>query len=315
LTIGKQDLVGLVVIRNEDIIDAIAVEVALGERRGRGDGQVVPTRDVSTRIPTTFTSTLLPRSDGSYGATVGDFKGDGIDDVFVWNYNQANEVLLNNGQGVPGAMVLDRFGYVTPGTLGFTSTLLPRSDDSYGATVGDFNGDGIDDVFVANFNQANEVLLADGQGGFTSTLLPRSDNSRGAIKGDFNGDGIDDVFVANDNQANEHAWYDPCDDDGYYFRDALGERGCYACPRHTTDTRHAMTMCELCPAGRIGPEGGSAFTHDQRFFCIPCEAGTARGLTETECATCATGLFANAGAPSCEPCQPTSYKHRWGRRD
>jgi hypothetical protein len=30
LTIAKQDLVGLVVIRNEDIIDAIAIEVAHG---------------------------------------------------------------------------------------------------------------------------------------------------------------------------------------------------------------------------------------------------------------------------------------------
>jgi hypothetical protein len=47
-------------------------------------------------------------------------------------------------------------------------------DYSRGATVGDFNGDGIDDVFVANRNQANEVLLGDGQGGFTSTLLPRA---------------------------------------------------------------------------------------------------------------------------------------------
>jgi hypothetical protein len=61
------------------------------------------------------------------------------------------------------------------------STLLEeRSDNSYGATKGDFNGDGIDDVFVANRNQANEVLIADGQGGFTSTLLARTDNSSGA---------------------------------------------------------------------------------------------------------------------------------------
>jgi hypothetical protein len=58
----------------------------------------------------------LSRSDYSYaatvgdysrGATVGDFNGDGIDDVFVANRNQANEVLLGDGQG------------------GFTSTLLP----------------------------------------------------------------------------------------------------------------------------------------------------------------------------------------------
>jgi hypothetical protein len=215
---------------------------------------------LSARVPTTFASTLLSQAYervDSYGAIKGDFNGDGVDDVFVANYGQqndvghANEVLLGDGQG------------------GFTSTLLPRSDASYGAIKGDFNGDGIDDVFVANSGQANEVLLADGQGGFTSTLLSRYDYSQGATVGDFNADGIDDVFVANYGQANEHAWYDPCDDDGYYFRGGLGERGCYACPRHTTDTRHSMTMCESCPVGRIGPEGGSTFAHDQRFFCRP----------------------------------------------
>eukprot|EP01046_Picozoa_sp_COSAG06_P121158 COSAG06_NODE_68623_length_213_cov_2.061404_2_plen_41_part_01 len=41
--------------------------------------------------------------------------------------------------------------------------MLARSGVSLGATVGDFNGDGIDDVFVANNGQANEVLIANGQ--------------------------------------------------------------------------------------------------------------------------------------------------------
>ena len=65
--------------------------------------------------------------------------------------------------------------------------------------MGDFNGYGIDDLFVADYVcEQNEVLLADGQGDFTSTLLARSGRSRGGAVGDFNGDGIDDIFVAND---------------------------------------------------------------------------------------------------------------------
>eukprot|EP01044_Picomonas_judraskeda_P041770 COSAG03_NODE_21183_length_307_cov_3.067308_1_plen_87_part_01 len=81
--------------------------------------------------------------------------------------------------------------------------MLARSDLSTGGAVGDFNGDGIDDIFVANGGQQNEVMLADGQGDFTSTLLARSDLSAGGAVGDFNGDGIDDIFVANSGQQNE----------------------------------------------------------------------------------------------------------------
>ena len=151
---------------------------------------------------------------------------------------------------------------------------LARSDSSFDGAVGDFNGDGIDDIFVANRDQQNEVLLADGQGDFTSTLLARSDSSYGGVVGDFNGDGIDDIFVANRGQHNEYLWYDPCSDDGFFY-DAP-TRGCYACPRYTTDTRHSVSRCEACPAGTIGP--GQALKHDQRFFCIPCEAGKTRAL-------------------------------------
>ena len=176
---------------------------------------------------------------------------------------------------------------------------LARSDSSFDGAVGDFNGDGIDDIFVANRDQQNEVLLADGQGDFTSTLLARSDSSYGGVVGDFNGDGIDDIFVANRGQHNEYLWYDPCSDDGFFY-DAP-TRGCYACPRYTTDTRHSVSRCEACPAGTIGP--GQALKHDQRVFCIPCEAGKTRALEQTECTLCPVGRFAGSGAPSCEPCQ------------
>jgi hypothetical protein len=60
-----------------------------------------------------------------------------------FRFREQNEILLGNGQG------------------DFTSTLLARSDGSLGGSVGDFNGDGIDDILVANSGQHNEYLWYD----------------------------------------------------------------------------------------------------------------------------------------------------------
>ena len=129
-----------------------------------------------------------------------------------------------------------------------------------------------------------------------STLLQRTDASVGATAGDWNGDGLTDVFVANYGRANEHLWYDWCSD-GYARR--RGDVGCYVCPRYTTDTRASMFGCELCAAGLIGP--GAGLAHDQRFFCVPCESGKTRSLTETECSNCPAGKY-SPGSGLCEDC-------------
>eukprot|EP01046_Picozoa_sp_COSAG06_P030542 COSAG06_NODE_2908_length_6105_cov_9.949384_1_plen_575_part_10 len=73
------------------------------------------------------------------------------------------------------------------------SMLLERTDNSYGVTSGDWNGDGLMDAMVANYWGGNEILIGDGQGGFTSTLLERTDASSGVTSGDWNGDGLMDA--------------------------------------------------------------------------------------------------------------------------
>ena len=88
-----------------------------------------------------------------------------------------------------------------------TSAVLQRnySEHSRAATSGDWNGDGLMDLYVANSGSENEVLLGDGQGGFASTLLPATTHmvNTGAASGDWNGDGLTDVFVTAAGFANE----------------------------------------------------------------------------------------------------------------
>src|SRR5215831_15948926 len=65
--------------------------------------------------------------------------------------------------------------------------------------VGDFNGDGVQDLAVANGNSNNvSVLLGNGDGTFQAAV--NFDAGGGPVSvavGDFNGDGVQDLAVAN----------------------------------------------------------------------------------------------------------------------
>jgi hypothetical protein len=70
-----------------------------------------------------------------------------------------------------------------------------------GVAVGDFNGDGLSDVAVANFGDNTvSVLLRNRQGGFTAapgSPIHVGGAPVGVAVGDFNGDGIPDLAVTN----------------------------------------------------------------------------------------------------------------------
>jgi len=83
--------------------------------------------------------------------------------------------------------------------------------------VADFNGDGIDDIFLASYNEhpfANEqtiVYLSNGNGGYTKNSLPDSTAAHSAILTNFNGiktvvttgyGGLIDPFFQFNNQTN-----------------------------------------------------------------------------------------------------------------
>ena len=69
--------------------------------------------------------------------------------------------------------------------------------------VGDFNGDGIPDLAVANGPLTISygtvtILLGNGDGTFTAAASPGDRRPRIVAVGDFNGDGIPDLAVVND---------------------------------------------------------------------------------------------------------------------
>ena len=85
---------------------------------------------------------------------VGDFNGDGIQDLATTSYVSSTiTVLLGNGSG----------GF-TPAT----GSPVAIGTTPYSIAVGDFNGDGIQDLVVTILSDNTvAVLLGNGSGGFT----------------------------------------------------------------------------------------------------------------------------------------------------
>jgi hypothetical protein len=117
---------------------------------------------------------------------VGDFNGDGIPDLATANSGDNTiTVLLGNSFG----------GFAAAAGSPFAVGTSPQS-----LVVGDFNGDGIQDLAVANSGSGNvTVLLADGFGGFVvaaGSPFTVGTNPESLAAGDFNGDGIQDLATA-----------------------------------------------------------------------------------------------------------------------
>ena len=131
------------------------------------------------------TATNFASVSGPSGVAIGDLNADGKPDLVVANDNVLNanvSILLNLGAGSFG--VATYFG----GGSGPSSFAL-----------GDFNGDGKQDLAVANYYGGNaSILLGTGTGSFGSPASFGAGSGPISIaKGDFNGDEKPDLAVVN----------------------------------------------------------------------------------------------------------------------
>ncbi len=114
--------------------------------------------------------------------TVGDFNGDGKDDLATANSFDNNvSILLGDGSG------------------GFTQTTFAVGTWPTAVKVGDFNADGNEDLATANeLDETVSVLLGDGSGSFASPATFDVGSSPYLLNvGDFNEDGKDDLVTTN----------------------------------------------------------------------------------------------------------------------
>ena len=166
------------------------------------------------------------------GVAAGDFNGDGFADLAVaTDALDKVSVMFNNGDGTFGAPVNFLTGAGTGAghvvaadlvggpeldlavTLQNVGTVLVFQGDGAGGFVnagtfaagadprfidtGDFNGDGLIDMAVANRDSNDVSVLVNMGGGFTSSTIAVGEEPRAVAVGDYNGDGAMDIAVSN----------------------------------------------------------------------------------------------------------------------
>lgn len=140
-----------------------------------------------------------------------DFDADGWIDWFVANDVQENQLYFGGPQ-----LPLEEQGALA----GVAYSLNGERDGSMGTDVGDFNGDGIVDLFYTNFtNQDNSLLQGDGARGFINLTekaglagVSRVWSGFGGGFQDLDRDGWQDLYVINGNvfyDAPESAYRQP----------------------------------------------------------------------------------------------------------
>ena len=139
---------------------------------------------------------------GPASIAVGDFNQDGEQDLAIGNFNSGDvTILIGTGKG--GFIEALGSPYKMPVLRGSSHPGLSMAVGNFPLhlAVGDFNGDGMLDLVVAEAMEDNlTVLLGNGKGGFRKA--PGYSFRTGAIPhslavADFNGDGRLDLAVAN----------------------------------------------------------------------------------------------------------------------
>jgi hypothetical protein len=131
-----------------------------------------------------------------FGVLFSDFDNDGWPDIYVANDSQPNFLFRNQKDGT-----FAEVGLISGTALNEAG----RAQSGMGVTAGDYDGNGLLDIFVTNFARDTNTLYKNlGNMFFIDTTvaaglgeisLPQL--GWGAHLGDFDNDGLQDIFVAN----------------------------------------------------------------------------------------------------------------------
>jgi len=128
------------------------------------------------------------------GSAWADYDNDGdLDVYFATIKNKANYFYKNNGDGT--------FERITNGIIG-TDTFQSEG----GISCGDFNNDGIVDLFVGAYGFSSHLYFADNNGNFNKItgygIVNDNTLTFGSVAADYDNDGDLDIFISNQNDRN-----------------------------------------------------------------------------------------------------------------
>ena len=123
----------------------------------------------------------------SEGVGWGDFNNDGLLDIFVANFEAQNSVYINNGDGT-FIETADQAG------------ISAKNDPTQGIAIGDFDGDGDLDIYLAQYGDGNRLYRNKGNGVFSD--VSKESGGMAVAFLDYDNDGWLDIYVVNDGQNN-----------------------------------------------------------------------------------------------------------------
>ncbi len=173
---GNQDLA---------IANNTAIPATVSIRFGNGAGGFTGTTNVQVGVP----GGQPPAQTGVQPnqVVVGDFNGDGNQDFATANLG-VGTVSIRLGDGAGNFTGVTATSEINVGGIGSTTVAL---------AIGDFNGDGKQDLAVANTSLGNiNILIGDGLGAFTVTGIVTFGSVQAVAVGDFNMDSKQDLIIS-----------------------------------------------------------------------------------------------------------------------